>query len=252
MKRLIVLSPGMSGYDGWDPLIQRLSAEPELHGAEWCRWEHGKRWYSGGTLEQLAHELRADIDRQWVEGGPYDDVILVGHSMGGTLVRMAYLLACGEDPVAPQPSPWAARVSRIILFAGVGRGLDPERTFALRAFHWLNRVVIPARFRRLTWALHRGSATLADLRTQWIRRMQTLGANTPVVVQLLGTRDELVTREDSADIERFDNGYFIPVPDAGHTDLPRLDTTTDPDARYALLRDPFVHARPVDRTPPVG
>jgi hypothetical protein len=246
MKRLIVLSPGMSGYDGWEPLIQRLSAEPDLQGAEWCRWDHGRKWYSGGTLDQLAHELRAFIDQQWMKGGPYDDVILVGHSMGGLLVRMTYLLGCGEDLVTHQLSPWAARVSRIILFAGLSRGFDAERNVALRLGQWLNRVVIPKRFGRLTSHLYRGSSAITNLRIQWIRHMAMLGPMAPVVVQLLGTRDELVTREDSIDIEQFDNGYYISVPDAGHADLYRLDKAKDADGRYALLRDAFVHARPTD------
>src|SRR5258705_11751630 len=122
MKRLIVSAAGLGGYKGWDPLIQRLSKEEALDGSKWYRWDHHKRLYSGGHFAQLAGDLRASIDAQWSEHGPFDDLILVGHSAGGLLMRMAFLLGAGEDPVTRQSSPWADRVSRIILLAGLSRG----------------------------------------------------------------------------------------------------------------------------------
>jgi pimeloyl-ACP methyl ester carboxylesterase len=244
MRRLIVVVPGIRGHrEGWQPLVDRLKIEPALANTEYQVWNLKKKWYSLGNPERLAVELAAWINLQWVARGPFDDLILVGHSMGGLLIRRAYLLACGVDRVTKQQSEWAARVSRIILFAAPNRGVNPDASFYLRATNWLGRMFPPLRW-TLSWQLFRGSEFVTNLRIEWIRYFAAIGDKAPVVVQLLGTLDGLVARDDSIDIEQFPTAYYISIPDANHSTLFRLDVAPDPEGRYALLRDGFVHERP--------
>lgn len=245
-RPLVVVVPALrGGRDTWQPLLDRLAREEALAGAHWLWWDHRVKWYSLASPAALAIELRARITQDWAAYGPFSEVILVGHSFGGMLIRSAYLLACGVGPQATQPSPWGPLVSRIILFAAVNRGVDPERRLALRCGYWLTRACPPVRT-IVTAQLFKGSSYITNLRIQWIRHFDALGGSAPIVVQLLGTRDEIVTSHDSVDIEQFPSGFYIEIPEATHGDLHRLDPAyaSDPDGRYVLLRDAFVHARP--------
>ena len=235
-RALIVLVPGLSGdFSAWRPLRDRLSAEPELRDARWIEWQHGIGLFSLTPPEQLALDLRARIDQEWAKDGPFSNVILMGHSFGALLVRRAFLLACNADQTG-QRAPWADVVSRIVLFAGINRGVDATRTWRFRLVSWLVRVFPPAQ--RLTRAhVFRGADFVANLRILWIRYFTTLGREAPVVVQLLGTRDSLVTHDDSIDVEQFPTACYVSIPEADHRTLYRLQEASDPDGRYALIRE---------------
>jgi alpha-beta hydrolase superfamily lysophospholipase len=244
MATLIVVVPGLStSLSAWKPLIQRLKQEPALSDAHWFWCEHRKSAHSFASASKLSNELRAKIDQEWIARGPFDAVVLVGHSVGGLLVRQAYLLATGADDQMRQPSEWVDRVSRIILFAAPNRGLDTNSTWWLQVLAWATRITVLRR--QLWWQIVRGSVFVTNLRIQWIRHFAELGTDAPVVVQLVGTKDSLVTREDSIDVEQFPTAYYTQIPDAGHGDLFKIDRCSDPDGRYALLRDAFVHDKPV-------
>lgn len=242
--RLVVVVPAINGdVDSWRPLIARLKQEEALAETCWKVLNTEKRWNSLARADQLARELRAKIDQAWRAYGPFEDIILVGHSMGGLLVRQAYLMACGVDTDVTQQSEWAERVSRLILFAAINRGVDPARKWIWRLTAWLFRV-LPIFQRILVWDLLRGSDFITNLRIQWIRYFASLQGREPIVVQLLGTRDDVVAREDSVDVEQFPNAYAIEVASGTHDNLFHLEGIEDADERYAVLRDAFVHVHP--------
>ena len=70
----------------------------------------------------------------------YEDIYLIGHSIGGLIARKVYVTACGQLPEAPfepelqdqQPRQWANRVRRIILLAGMNGGWKISHHFSLR------------------------------------------------------------------------------------------------------------------------
>jgi pimeloyl-ACP methyl ester carboxylesterase len=227
--------------------------------AEWLEFNHRTRFWTLGRLEDLARRLRNLVDAEWVEHGGFSDVVLIGHSLGGLLVRQAYLLAAGgvggEDP-----SPWGGRVSRILLFASVNRGFDLRRraTAWLRPFVWLARIAPLPHF--VTDDIVRGSNFLTNLRINWIRHFGALGdaaragargpdgpaGREPVVVQLLGDRDGVVTSDDSRDVLAFPRAVHINVADADHKGVYRINEAPDPPARYAVVRQAlFVAPREV-------
>jgi hypothetical protein len=242
-RPLLVVVPGLSrNWPAWKPLIDRLSGEPALKDARWLQWEHGIALFSTTHPEQLANDLRARIGQEWKAHGPFSKVILIGHSFGGLLVRRAYLLATGADQTGER-SPWAAAVSRIVLFAAINRGVNAHLTWRFWLVSWLARMFPPAqRFTRTH--CFRGSDFIANLRIEWIRHFASLRDKAPVVVQLLGTKDTLVSRDDSIDVEQFPTACYLSIPDADHRTVYRLDLAPDPDGRYALIREAVLEPQP--------
>ena len=252
MKRLIVLAPAIAGGSArWQPLIDRLKKEAALSDStDWLIFRGRTSYVSLKRAERIARDLAAEIDVKSRQKGGYDDIILVGHSFGGLLVRRAFLNALAEQHAGNDAGAWVHAVHRFVLFASINRGVngvDPEGRgrFSLRIANKLFRFIGPLR-KLLLFDLMRGSCFVTNLRIEWLREFRRLGANGPVVVQLLGTSDSLVKREDSLDVEQFPNTWHADVPHANHGNLYRLDpsATDDPDGRYALIRDAFLAEEP--------
>ncbi len=227
----------------WHSLLGRLKAEPALASSDWLVWNHKCGVLSIRNAASLAVELHAQVNGKWLAEGPYDDIILTGHSLGGLLVRQAYLIGCAEADADSMRPGWANVVSRIILLAAVNRGADPNARLDVRVASMLSRIFSPLQ-RLLLAQILRGSSFITNLRIEWIRHFAKSERRKPIVVQIVGTRDSLVSRDDSIDIEQFADSYIIDIPDANHDNLFLLEGIHDPALRYALLRDAFVHHRP--------
>ena len=254
-RRLVVLVPGFNGRASlWDSLRQRLESEANYgpRDAHWLIFDHNLKRLSVGTLDNLAIELQARIDAEWAGATRYEEIVLVGHSTGGLIARQVYLRAVGAVQ-GQDRSDWGERVTRIVLMASINRGVDLKSRRDLRPLAWAARV-----FRFLPHFtfedILRGSDFLTNMRIDWIRHFTALADREPpgersihstpeqgpLVVQLLGTKDDLVKRDDSRDVFAFPNGHYLTVPDSTHKDLYRLDIGTDPGRRYTVLRRAFV------------
>ena len=243
-NRLIVVVPGLNGRESnWDSLKQRLMAELDLKGSRWFYWDH-RVWRSFGLrrAESLARDLAAAVNAEWARRGGYDEVVLIGHSMGGLILRQAYLHASGDLGSNPRAA-WHEKVSRIILFAATNRGADLRRIHLLRPVAWLLE-----RTSVYSWLpfsdFLRGSDFITNLRLRWIRYFRKARGEQrklPTVVQLLGSeQDRIVDPSDSIDLAQFEGSFQFDVPGAGHSNLYRLDTLRDSearDSRYALIRN---------------
>jgi pimeloyl-ACP methyl ester carboxylesterase len=125
-RLLVFVKGGSADLRTYQPLLRRLLAEPELANSDVLLFDHQLGRLTIGHDYDFATRLRAEIDAQWIRHGGYDDVILAGHSTGSLLLRAAYLQSAGRDPRQPRTVPWSNRVSRIVLLAGIGRGVDAE------------------------------------------------------------------------------------------------------------------------------
>jgi alpha-beta hydrolase superfamily lysophospholipase len=244
--RLMVVVPGLKkSIADWEPLIAKLRQEEALKDADWLPWDHHTGILSRGKAIDKAKDLSAVINEQWEKYGPYEHITLIGHSMGGVLVRQAYLQAAGAYPESQGWSrrAWAAHVDRFVLLAAVNNGFNPKRLSGWKQVvanaGWalgLHRILVLGDFVQ-------GSAAIVNMRINWIRygkemRQQNLPA--PEVIQLLGRRDSVVTEDDSIDLGSFPDAVHKDVAEATHSDLFRLDTASDPDARYTVLRNAIV------------
>lgn len=97
LKRLIVVVTSENqDAESWRPLVEELKKGTTLADTQWLLWDkhHLKNQsFQGGF--SLSKQLKAKIDAKWQNKGPFEEVILIGHSLGGILVRQAYLLASG-------------------------------------------------------------------------------------------------------------------------------------------------------------
>jgi alpha-beta hydrolase superfamily lysophospholipase len=287
-RRLVVVVPSMSQTTyQWKSLIERLEGEPgfERGTADWLCFDHGIQANTLGSVRTYAKTLAAGIDGVSQRRGGYHDIVLVGHSIGGLIVRNAYLIGKGWDPAVPvTPRPWADSVRRIALFASINRGTDVDAFGPIRTARSLMRfspISIPTPH-LIVQDLLRGSAYLANLRTAWLNnyepyvrcrkragvsgggsmdsaarqaRDSTLGAcnsagreQAPILIQLLGTKDNVVSESDSHDVLTLENPQLtvarqVHVPDATHGNLYSFDWGSNVADRYAVIRSAFFETR---------
>jgi len=255
-KRLVVIVPGLSGnIQYWQPLRERLQQEIGYapSDAHYLCFEHRIGLRSTGRLEDVAQDLKGRINAEWILSDGFEDIVLVGHSLGGLIVRQTFLLAKGAAG-DEGPCEWAPTISRIVLFASLNRGIDPtrkiEHRLVTRFLLWIYRL-FPFLPYPLVLDAIKGSDFLGNLRINWIRLFLSHTMNHgdgapphPQVVQLVGESDNLVYTDDSKDVLSFPNGHYLPVPDADHTDVYKLAEAPDPELRYAVLRKAFLGSFP--------
>jgi hypothetical protein len=247
---LIVAVRGMSGaLQPWQQLERALS-ERGVFAGKAVRWHHFDRQigpFSRVSLDSLALELDAQLAQEWQSSGPFDEIILTGHSLGALVVRKAWLNAI--DPGQHRDytgQPWGKAVSRFVLFAGVSRGVDMERPLYRKAF---GRFVdlLPGRF--TSEDCFRGSAFITNLRISWIRQISAMRADErPVMVQLLGTRDGIVNHDDSIDLDAFPDAPPRRIAGATHDDLHMIEGREDREGRLAIIASAFTSAAPAAPT----
>lgn len=243
MKRLVVLVVGINGKTKtWHPLLTQLWQENELADSDRLLWDHHQGYLSFCSAWSLSRELKAKIDEKWKCDGPYDDIILIGHSFGGILVRQAYLLATGIYPNYPDVSSWHDKVSRFVLFAAINRGFNPANSLITAVAVKLVKINPLFKFFLFQDCL-KGSAFITNLRITWLRYFSSLNKQ-PTVVQLLGTQDGIVKRDDSIDIEQFRNAFHIDVPEANHNNLYKLERAKNRKGRYQLIKQAILSDKP--------
>ena len=255
-KRLVVYAHSMGrGVPRTRRVLERLLREPELAGSDLLVFDPHAVRLSIGPGDRLASLLRAEIDAQWVRAGGYDDLVIVGSSLGSLLIRQAYLTSAGADPNKPRTIPWSDKVSRIVLLAGLGRGINIENE---GNWKWVVRVgrYVPLLRETVAYDQLRGAEFITQIRIAWIRYFDELNRaaasdtsqHVPIVVQLLGTEDYFVTHNDNIDFDQFPNAFHIDVPNAQHEVL-WFGTPAQAELRYPLYREAFVsrslpHAAP--------
>lgn len=173
------------------------------------------------VIEFAFEERRIAADAQ-----EYEDVILIGYSLGSLIIRKAYILAAmsrtADDNAfrVERKYKWPRKVSRIILLAGINNGwsLSPKpKRFSL-LLYVMYRLLYPLVFvfpaGRLIRSFHKGSRFVENLRIQWHRLEKN--QNIPPVIQLTGTEEDVVTEEDMVDVRFCRNFIFLHVPRTGH------------------------------------
>lgn len=212
----------------------------------------------------------AKIDEAWsakaATGQPYENIMFIGHSMGALYARKAYVVASGERPAAPfEPElnaslsarrvatskaarPWAYRVSRLVLLAGLNRGWSISHHMGLRraaemtAGAWIGNVMGLFGATPIIFSARRGAPFITQLRLQWLelrgksksafsaghQDVGTRCAPAPplggaCVIQLLGTVDDLVPPEDNIDALTGDDFIYVDVPRSGHASVIKVD-----------------------------
>jgi pimeloyl-ACP methyl ester carboxylesterase len=200
----------------------------------------------------LLEDIDLKVARGEGNGHPIEKIILVGHSLGALLARKIYVVVCGETSQAPfeeiyrssnstpiSPRPWAAKVERIVLLAGMNRGWRISHHLNLKnALLWKIGSVICQVLRLfskrqpLIFTIRRGAEFITQLRIQWIRMRQRAGKpqnhndadslsypGNALTIQLLGSVDDMVAPQDNVDLVSGGDFIFLDVPYSGHSNV---------------------------------
>jgi predicted esterase len=149
---------------------------------------HGGRFVNTNAYA-VASELESLINRTFEghisQGHRYERIILIGYSVGGLLLRKAYVYGLGstEDRVSylrkSQAHTWTQKVERIVLAAGMNRGwsVDPPpqhmRWPVEMQIHIGKMVGRALRIGQFIRGFERGAPFVSDLRMQWVRLANT-------------------------------------------------------------------------------
>lgn len=171
-------------------------------------WEYDASRFSNEDPEGLAIRLGKEIgDRHKEVGG---EIILIGHSLGGLLLRRAYIDGTTNS------DGWYTSVSRIVLLAAPNRG---TRAIYRSRFLWVADMLARSyRAGRLIRSTYRGSPFVVNLRLDWLERFRDLN-NPPLVAQVLGGDDGVVSAHDSRDVLQFPTAVERLVPGIDHASI---------------------------------
>ncbi|WP_406229582.1 esterase/lipase family protein [Nocardia sp. NBC_01009] len=236
-SRLIVYVPGLTEKPGSvNDLFARLQSEPGYGLDETIYWQFPDpvRRFTRGSMAGRCRDLADRIDAYWTGPRRAPEIVLIGHSMGGVMLRYAYLQAlCGLDGSSLR---WAQAVTRIVLLAAPNRGLDINRQPWWR--RWPLKLFAPLLRMFTAIELITGSPFITNLRIQWIREVAALAGKAPMVVQVRGRNDAAVRSEDSRDLEALPTGVQRALPLATHADIIATDNVREdyPGQRYDMLR----------------
>lgn len=188
--------------------------------------------------QHLASQLELAYDQSKTKAG-YEEIYLVGHSLGALLIRRAYSLAW-EQKLA-----WAGKVQRIVLLAALNRGwtishhLRISTLLVWNVSRLLGTLWELIRQRELLiFSIRRGGSFIAELQLAWLemRRQQTASkAQSPTTIQLLGSVDDMVSPEDNIDLVTGGEFLYLDVPHSGHLNILEMDTSVAGGIRKQIL-----------------
>ena len=209
-RTLIVFAPPAGAKASeWGTVIKSLTNRLDPSQYEWLVHETRVKT----SIAESAVDLRARVDQQFLLSGPYLAVILVGISIGGIVVRHAYLQSWGTYANIPLSSTrWGHLVSRIVLVASPNRGigLDPFPALLRGSIRSVLKFIPTTRY---LVDLLTGSDFLTDLKIRWIERFSLRSyPNVPLVVHVLPALSGFVTRASMIDESQFPGAIYLDVP----------------------------------------
>jgi predicted esterase len=194
------------------------------------RLPYASVWCSTRAVDVLADESEK-INRIVDTHGPYERIVLIGYSLGAVMVRRLFLISAGtppgfqcEEKLRGLPAqPWAARVDRLITLGAFNRGWQASERLGWAYSIWLNAVgflghLSSGRSTPTIFDIRLGAPFIVQTRLNWLayrrfhkqlrsgtasedqRALPVAVTQDPIVVQLIGTKDNLASPFDQVDI----------------------------------------------------
>ncbi|MHA6194513.1 alpha/beta fold hydrolase [Pseudomonas wadenswilerensis] len=246
-KGLVVLVHGLNGKDALASMVQLTRVA--LPDYDQLTVEFDSQPFSNASPYAIANSIERRIHK--FDGKyQYKDIVLVGHSMGGMLLRKSFLWGSGEEEDRADygrrgPRTWVTKVSRFVSLASINRGwsIDPapkNMSTTTYLLYWAGeRLARLSHSGELMLGLQRGAPFIADSRVQWIQLFRPANAHRPEVIHFLGDRDDIVSRADSMDLRVASNTTFVTLENTGHADiasaLGREDSLLDRERNEAVI-----------------
>lgn len=223
--------------------------------------------FSMRLAESLCKEVVEGIRQRLLEHPELDRIVLLGFSAGSLLARRVFCIAHGADEtgeVTQPPEPWADKIDRLVVLAGITRGWEytsvspdhvrfvspvlPRLAALLGAFgSSTRRVETPV---PLIMQLKRGAPFVVTTRIQYVNVFEALRLcpakrrdsplrvdGRPSTVFLLGAQDEYLSPADCSELGPRTEFVFVEVGATNH-------------AEALEIEDPPPSEQ--DRWPPVG
>lgn len=212
---LVVLVPDRTGREeSVQPLREFLAKQHQLQNAHFLVCEFSMSWgWSKVDLSSVCSDVGARIHNYYATNqNAISNIVLCGYSLGAMLARRVFLDASGFGVPADQKQLWASLVDRIVLVGAVCRGFHYSRLpWPHRTLLWIAAGLGLAKPLRSAFA---GEPWASNVRLDWISFWQT-SEKRPRVVNVRGSLDDIVFREDAVDIEKDPRAAYIEV--AGDT-----------------------------------
>jgi pimeloyl-ACP methyl ester carboxylesterase len=229
-RRLVVLVHGLLGRKMFSSAIDL--AREALPASDLLIVDYDSGVLSNGSPYAIANAIERRIHDAHTQNG-YDDIVLVGHSMGGLLLRKALVWGHGleedRDTFGRKgPRAWVSATHRFVSLATINRGwsIDPRpKKMDLSTYLsiWFGeRLARYSHTGKLGLAMRKGSPFVADGRVQWISLCRNSGATTRVIpqtIQLLGDCDDLVSKDDGMDLIAAKDTIFVTLDATGHREI---------------------------------
>jgi pimeloyl-ACP methyl ester carboxylesterase len=229
-------------------------------------------WFSITRATAIVVQTLKAIDEAYNNDERIKRIVLVGHSFGGLVLRRAFLVAAGNPSnFAPEPAlaqvtprPWAHKVERIVLLAAFVRGWRISQRLSWKYWFGFNLAgfvghVVP-RWTPTFFDARLGAPFTVQTRLHWLayRRRETAGEadkaiHRPILIQLIGTKDDLVSPFDQVDISvdgsgginEPDRDYFlIEVPQTDHKNILELKCSAAALQRAKIVEKALTSDRP--------
>lgn len=187
--------------------------------------QHGY-WVSFYPLSKTVGDLQILLNRYWRE--QYTELVVIGHSTGGPLARALYLAGARTEAAWAQAM---AERGRIIMLAGMNRGWQISHHLSIKHAALWSVGALAGHLIALfgptvaLFDLRRGSPFLTRIRFEWLALAQR--TRMPLVVQLLGTIDDMVGPEDAIDLVTGANFRYLDVPFSGHLTVLDMDPASE-------------------------
>ena len=211
---------------------------------------------------KIVSEILTEIDAICADPGKYQQIVLIGFSMGAVVARRLFLAATDVHNTVPNEPElfnaglraWTNKVERIVSLGGMNRGwLASGRLGWIQSFYtnFIGFVghLWPSASKPTIFEVRRGAPFIVQTRLQWLALRQSSGPAKPepLVIQLLGTQDNLVAPDDAVDfaVDRDPKSpyFYFELPQTRHLNAivftPRR--FSDPDGKFgAARRERFV------------
>jgi pimeloyl-ACP methyl ester carboxylesterase len=218
---LVILIPNYKGETAYlDALENMLENETEeLKDAYFLKLSHENWFFSNKDLNSIAQNICDRIENHYQQDKDnISEIILAGHSMGASLIRRAYL---NTTSFGKSNNEWGSCVSRIVLLAGFGRGINMKyQPFTKRLFlNFAYNITKILRLSNKIRSMYVGSDFISKLRIDWIRYNQQNTEDKIKLVHLIGSEDLIAKAKDAIDIEQFPNSVTLSVAGANHGNI---------------------------------
>ena len=232
LKLIVLIHGWLLANKDLDSLKTLMELDHDFEGATILVFPYDASLFSNERLDNVAEKLNLFLEKQH-QISMYDQISIVGHSIGGLIARKAYLLSLKNK------TKWRKSLSKIILIGTPNRGstLSQHNMFARS---WMQLMEMVNQMRLIRDAF-RGSQFITNLRIDWVRTFrewedeQTDIDKFPHIIQVLCGKDFKVKPEDSLDVTQFGNVEHMVIKNVTHENAIKIKSRSE--EKYTVIKD---------------